>query len=1014
AVPLAAAPMDPQLRDSLEAALRAAEPGDESERPFSLVIKGGISLGSYEAGVNWALLRLLRDLGQAARTGTDLRPQLLAAAGASAGAINGFLAGLMWCTESAGDDDPAGGAADTLAANLIRDTWRRVDVDTLLRHGAATEGCPDERDPAACAEDKAAFSRAVLRDVQRNVGDEIRRRSFREGCRVAFGAALTRSRPVTAANAGVHVPQQRLVLPLLLEADDSGLAVRNLELPAPNFATDDPAELAARPFLSSVIYLDAGDGGTTTSVLGTALPLADVFQAIKASASFPVAFSPLKLDYCIYQPRPLTRAVEMAYPGMDVRRPTPACPPNYRRLSSFFVDGGVFDNDPLELVRYLSETEARTRGMDPVDVQYVKVDPGRRRPPAGYFEFRISPWAQPGDSIEVTLWASDPRPADDASRAVVEGSHIERIRVIRCLAEPLEQDGERRWLAQEFPDVALVETGVNTRLFIGAIHTRDAADAPWQPGTGPVIPVAEGDRLLVHAARESEKPTCDTDVDRDQLEFSRRRSIGIVEEVPPGLVTQLEFLGGSVSSARNLRLHNELLATNWHDGVYADPPSGVRSRPLFQPARLTPLVGDYLFGFGAFLDERFRDFDYYAGVYDTVYGTAELICLAESGLTPDAAACRGEAAGALYRQLCAPGGDRQTARERCRREHPVANAVIYQLVLLETCGVEAAMQPLSHGCALAPEWQWVEALVAGTLNGAASRELLAVGSALVHSQQSETDDGLGGEPFVRFIRTLARAEADFRRNDSRVLDHMLARSDWHVRTWYYPLTETTIPRLLDLQQEDTDIRRAIGLAPAEASAGVTAGLAIGGLVSESLLEQPLGWQWDQTSVPRDVANRWIAAVAPSEFTIDARNGGAAFFWNPGWRISEHWAVDLRIGPYQSQDFGGETIEFAEATAFASRRTRDPLLSSFGIGPTWTYTWSEQDFGNDHTLGASAYVGLAADKVRITYGWRSFSRDDFAGDDLYWHLGVNDLPGLLYWGCRGWDEPPSVMAWLCGR
>ncbi|MEJ2604339.1 MAG: hypothetical protein P8172_13810, partial [Gammaproteobacteria bacterium] len=140
AVPLAAAPMDPQLRDRLEAALRAAEPGDESERPFSLVIKGGISLGSYEAGVNWALLRLLRDLGEAARTGTDLRPQLLAAAGASAGAINGFLAGLMWCTESAGDGGEVGGAADTLAANLIRDTWRRVDVDTLLRHGAATEG----------------------------------------------------------------------------------------------------------------------------------------------------------------------------------------------------------------------------------------------------------------------------------------------------------------------------------------------------------------------------------------------------------------------------------------------------------------------------------------------------------------------------------------------------------------------------------------------------------------------------------------------------------------------------------------------------------------------------------------------------------------------------------------------------------------------------------------------------------------------------------------------------------
>ncbi|MGH9893511.1 MAG: hypothetical protein ACREA0_16290, partial [bacterium] len=64
-----------------------------------LTISGGISLGSYEAGVNWGLLELFKLTARdSIRRSWNLpRYELKAMAGASAGNINGFLAGIEWC-----------------------------------------------------------------------------------------------------------------------------------------------------------------------------------------------------------------------------------------------------------------------------------------------------------------------------------------------------------------------------------------------------------------------------------------------------------------------------------------------------------------------------------------------------------------------------------------------------------------------------------------------------------------------------------------------------------------------------------------------------------------------------------------------------------------------------------------------------------------------------------------------------------------------------------------------------
>ena len=62
---------------------------------YALTLSGGVSLGSYEAGLNWTLVRLFRT-----RMGEMLvrrRPRLVGVTGASAGSINALLVAALYC-----------------------------------------------------------------------------------------------------------------------------------------------------------------------------------------------------------------------------------------------------------------------------------------------------------------------------------------------------------------------------------------------------------------------------------------------------------------------------------------------------------------------------------------------------------------------------------------------------------------------------------------------------------------------------------------------------------------------------------------------------------------------------------------------------------------------------------------------------------------------------------------------------------------------------------------------------
>jgi len=92
---------------------------NEAKKDFSLIISGGISLGAYEAGYNWALLKYMGHLKHHTKNpNVDLK----SIAGASAGAINTLMSAMAWCRSKEEFD-----TNNHIEQNLFHDMWTDVD-----------------------------------------------------------------------------------------------------------------------------------------------------------------------------------------------------------------------------------------------------------------------------------------------------------------------------------------------------------------------------------------------------------------------------------------------------------------------------------------------------------------------------------------------------------------------------------------------------------------------------------------------------------------------------------------------------------------------------------------------------------------------------------------------------------------------------------------------------------------------------------------------------------------------
>jgi len=218
--------------------------------PASITISGGVSLGSYEAGLVYYVVEAMR-FNPAAAT-----PRIVT--GASAGSVNGFMTILQSC----------GAAVQDPAASLLWNAWIPLGLDKLV---------------AGKAQETSAFSRdafdAPLEAIVRawNAG-------LPESCDAVFGLSVTRLVPrvVTTEGERLRLPRVEEHFVVRIQGRGSGRPPRLTNYVDPRWSGEQA-------------LLPEKDGEVV---------FASLVDALFASTAFPGAFPPQAVSHCVVRGGP--------------------------------------------------------------------------------------------------------------------------------------------------------------------------------------------------------------------------------------------------------------------------------------------------------------------------------------------------------------------------------------------------------------------------------------------------------------------------------------------------------------------------------------------------------------------------------------------------------------------------------------------------------------------------------------------------------------------------------------
>jgi hypothetical protein len=306
----------------------------------SLVVSGGVSLGSYQAGFLHYYTQYLLLHGRYARqffTGDngaslDQVGGFKLVTGASAGSINGFLAAVAGCRKAVADPEKS----------LFYKAWIPVGMDRLADSNDVTVDGLLSRKPIDDAVDM----------IERLWNDPGERTGW-DACNAYLGFSVTRLHGRTLdfpEKVGDHVDNGAAAVAMVRLTEKFVLRMTGPAGAPPTFASFRPQPRDPKEEPPPELYPTLGVGNSSRVASLDALParLGEVMTLLEASSSFPFAFPPVELPLTVWHQQPAAPAAPGAPPAQPVyvAAPEPAAQ---------MIDGGVFDNTPLGLAIRMGE-----------------------------------------------------------------------------------------------------------------------------------------------------------------------------------------------------------------------------------------------------------------------------------------------------------------------------------------------------------------------------------------------------------------------------------------------------------------------------------------------------------------------------------------------------------------------------------------------------------------------------------------------------------------------------------
>jgi len=908
---------------------------------ISLAISGGASKGAYEAGLIWGMIQVIRQSGQTGgwTLGGDPRPIKIASiAGTSAGGINTVLAALVWSV----NPENAGGFNNRLDDNIFRDVWLTPDVNRLLPQ--------DARSPIYLPVD-ALLSRKDLVAVSRELREKWRRPgTFRPGLRLPLGVTVTRVRPDTMFVSGVAVDNQRFFIPFEMQTQTDGSAKFFFD-PKEYPSLNDPA----------MILMPWPDDGTPFSVSDQ-----QIENALLTTSAFPAGFGRKRLQYCRLTAFATGRGNTTTAPkeAAGVNENKLVCPDGYELAEAEFADGGLFDNLPIGLARLLSESSTLHQ-KERLPIRYVYIDPDRQR-----YESRRS-------DVQLSCDGENPPEAchemtfNLASELVVLGDAIGTARTFELFRE-LTSD---RWrlnlshLSRKTADI-IDETRLEVKCDAALPYfNRRLSCSDRLRYAGRLLDLAYSYRFTLiwsplsadALMREGMASECRPPSDGPDQDFAALCNIDAQRLRKHLAIVLADLPVEAVAEEKNLQKNIRRSALS----VDSD-------RKLHVPNRGGPITGLLLGSFGAFLDFKFREFDYFVGIYDAIVNITEIQC-ARSFPSQDQQAqlqtCRDRLSQELYNLtgVVDNPGARYLFARMARQEFGQVGGLryAYDPMPAENRDVRIIFEGLNKAVLPTDEEQ-------EELEG-----MLATEREFFEHLKAE-----GFEPTVppegaRSLLSFIMDDPDF---------------------WAHELVKRATARLVYLEKQAEDIYRAREPDPEKQESAYTTLMGAGALVLRTAT-----YKYPQfTFAPSTAPEQWFwRNIIPYELAFDFIDGDVQILWQPTlsfkyFNAGVRFGLGFTSGAFTSPS-GKERDNYGMIGLDLTRNVPLSVFSGWGITPAVYHQWKDSVLSDQTTFGLDVHANLLNNRLRFSFGARDILNK--AGDTLFLTIGVADLPGLIYWLSR---------------
>jgi len=547
---------------------------ENSTHPFGLVISGGVSLGVYEAGLNWVYIEALKS--EYERT-NNAKFKLDSVTGTSAGSINSILSALRFCEIES--------RPSSYWSNLFYKTWN-IGITDLL---PPENGDYDSLKLGIIESEHEIVSDSVFaRSAFTETIDRIRTLAdlpnYKPDCSVKIALIVTNSKPqvtdlksvnknVSSTNR-INIPVQRFVIPIQLETyQNEGEA--NARVKFTNYLNfSDVGGLNNRH-----IFLPQNKGE---------IDVDNVIRAALASSAFPLAFGRVRLMYC-----------SLGENTNNVSKST-YCPDEYRLNTAYFVDGGIFDNVPLraavDLVEGNSDLSTRSH--------YIFIDP----------DIETEDYGQSSDDLKISQIENDKnnKKFELVSHGIsqlsyIAGQHVDYSAVLKAnIAESdllVKLQFRHESSSFEKPD------------YLGSTEFEISTE------NRKLVNVVE--KIAINSNVEVGRYKVDISiVNRDGNRVWASENVGGFNVSDNGKLTLEEQIGSVLPAITTLRAQE--LNTTLEEKFIGEKNESLRT--LLISKRSKPLTGFFLANFGAFLDPVFRRYDYSVGIYDGLRNVAEYLC----------------------------------------------------------------------------------------------------------------------------------------------------------------------------------------------------------------------------------------------------------------------------------------------------------------------------------------------------------------------------------------------------